>query len=799
MSRPRLLLSVLLLLLAATALLLFYGHRNLETLATAQLQQRLSGFGIEQLTLENIQLGRRQLTLESLQLAGESAGLRFHVTFTNVRIRYSAASLLALEVSNAHIGDLKIAVTQGNPPAQSSSTAPVLHLSDWLAQPINASLPLTSLSLPSIELSYRSGQQEPVVLTGSVHVSEALALDLSGAFAGEPFAAHLSVAEGKALMNLNVGDGSPDGFLRCSLTLTPAGAPRPAQHWQAALALHAEHTPLQAWLAQSARTLYPAGSATLPGALTLSGESALQASAVLPDTLPLDDIAAGRLPADLSINATLDTQLQALHYADDLQDMSGQLTLTLQHAAAHWHTRVSGYLQGRLGATGLPAPTLTSLEFDQGLPFSLTLADGRGLGITLSDSGARQWEARLENAELLVGDTRNRLQATALTAQAQGSGTSATKIRLSSDLDMLLQGRKLPRLVLNADQTGPPGASAYRISLADGAQDISLTLSGNADVTSGQGKHTLDVHIIDMAGASASVAPLMTRFGLVARSPEINAGRLRLTSRIDTDSFDRNDWRQHATLTVEGVSGLWNDIAFDGLSMDAAWQGIEAWKTTKPLRLGIAMMQPGFRISDIDASLSLPEPTPIDRPSVVVERFSANLFGGRVVLQDDSRWDFGADRNSLTLRAENWSLAELVALQQNRSIQAQGELSGELPLTVTGQRITIDGGSLRSQPPGGTIRYQPDAATASMGSGSSELNMALELLRDFHFETLMSSVHLDDTGQLTLGLALSGRNPSQQAGRPVNFNINVQQNIDPLLQSLRLGDTLVKEFEEGLR
>ena len=77
--------------------------------------------------------------------------------------------------------------------------------------------------------------------------------------------------------------------------------------------------------------------------------------------------------------------------------------------------------------------------------------------------------------------------------------------------------------------------------------------------------------------------------------------------------------------------------------------------------------------------------------------------------------------------------------------------------------------------------------------------MALALLRDFRFDQLSSSVDLNESGELTLGLALSGSNPAQYQGREINFNINVQQNIDPLLQSLRMSDTLVKDIESGMR
>jgi len=72
------------------------------------------------------------------------------------------------------------------------------------------------------------------------------------------------------------------------------------------------------------------------------------------------------------------------------------------------------------------------------------------------------------------------------------------------------------------------------------------------------------------------------------------------------------------------------------------------------------------------------------------------------------------------------------------------------------------------------------------------------LLSDFQYQVLSSEVELDNDGNLLLGLSLSGKNPAQYEGRPINFNINLEQNLDPLLQSLRLSDKLVEKIEGRL-
>jgi hypothetical protein len=140
----------------------------------------------------------------------------------------------------------------------------------------------------------------------------------------------------------------------------------------------------------------------------------------------------------------------------------------------------------------------------------------------------------------------------------------------------------------------------------------------------------------------------------------------------------------------------------------------------------------------------------------------------------------------------------MVALQQSEDIQAMGLLEGELPMTLTGGRVIITNGYLRALPPGGSIRYIANESSKALAASSKELALALDLLSDFQYEVLSSEVNLDNKGQLLLGLSLAGKNSSQHESRAINFNINLQQNLDPLLQSLRLSDKLAEQLENRI-
>ncbi len=319
------------------------------------------------------------------------------------------------------------------------------------------------------------------------------------------------------------------------------------------------------------------------------------------------------------------------------------------------------------------------------------------------------------------------------------------------------------------------------------------------NLDTGRGKVNLNARSLDLAYATSTVLPLLQKFDLLQQDIEVLSGAISFSSELQSQNFDVTTWQQQAQLNIRNLSGSYEEYSFEGLELAAKWTGIERWKTQQPVEFSMARLDVGFDVVDIQARLDMPQATPITQPVVNIEEFSAGMFGGRVYLPEPSRWDFSAESNQLTLRAEKWQLADMVALQQDEDIRALGELEGELPVTITAGRIIIEKGYLRALPPGGSIRYIANEASEALAASSPELGLALDLLSDFQYQVLSSEVELDKEGNLLLGLSLSGKNPAQYEGRPINFNIKLEQNLDPLLQSLRLSDKLVEKIEGRLQ
>jgi len=170
---------------------------------------------------------------------------------------------------------------------------------------------------------------------------------------------------------------------------------------------------------------------------------------------------------------------------------------------------------------------------------------------------------------------------------------------------------------------------------------------------------------------------------------------------------------------------------------------------------------------------------------VTLDAIVLRLLGGQV--QGNSlRIAPGHDSPPFTVRLDQIDLARVVALERQQEIEATGRLDGELPITLTRRGVRIADGWLKATGPGGVIRYHPGTGVTSMAQANPNLNLVLNALSNYHYDTLKVGVNYAENGDLALAVAMTGRNPDWNAGQPINLNINVDENVPMLLRSLRI-------------
>ena len=140
----------------------------------------------------------------------------------------------------------------------------------------------------------------------------------------------------------------------------------------------------------------------------------------------------------------------------------------------------------------------------------------------------------------------------------------------------------------------------------------------------------------------------------------------------------------------------------------------------------------------------------------------------------------------LPLKLSGLDLQELFRVYPAEGLAGNGLIDGTLPLRLGGA-ISIEQGLIEARPPGGQLSFHSPRIRA-MGQANPGMKLVTDALEDFHYDLLSSSVDYDQSGTLQLGMRLHGQNPAIEKGRPIHFNINLEEDIPALLASLQLTD-----------
>lgn len=786
-----LLILALLCLIAAAA----YFYPKIPALAVRQAEALLSDHGVQSIAFEGPVVGTRQLQLETLKLQGEMDGLAFTATLGGLHLSYNWRLLLTGRFGELVLDEADLVLEQLPGPGQPSNTTIIID--QLLPHSLFQQLPLQSIAIRHLALEHRSAAREPVTAAGNLSlIGQRLSLQLSSLYLGSTIDGHLQTGYDATPLSLSLDMGYSDSNM---LSLNAQLLRESAQLWQWDIDGKLEWETLLSWLQGSAKDAIGLDYSSIES-LAIQGSSTLQAVFQHPNTL--HTVPSGELQPreQLSGNMRVGNSVSDLDYPPLVDSLNGSVDAAVQLERGQWSaTFATESLTGSLyaGQLSLTPESLQWLGWQPLIPVSFK---GRG-DVHTSSNEQGSWSAQLAGTQLSLGNTKsqvriNGLQLNTTMASAQQGNVDAA---ITASLDTRLRNTQLPRMELDLNHQGPLEQGDLKLQLGDTAESIRLHINGSGNLKTGSGRYEFKAYSMDLPYASSTLVPLLRKFDLLEQDLALHSGSFKLDSVIESGGFSPEDWRMTSNLLADNLMGNVDEFRFSGVSLKANWQGMQQWRTLAPIEFSVSSLDIGFLITDLRATATLPQLTAPTQPTVRIEDFSAKVFGGRFYLPQAHTWDFSAPSNKLTLKAEHWQLAELVALQQDQQIDAQGELEGELPIILRDGRIIIDKGYLKASGSGGNIRYTPNAATQALAESSPELGMAMDLLRDFRYEVLSSEVELDQAGNLLLGLSLGGRNPGKYEGRQVNFNINLEQNLDPLLQSLRLSDTLVEKIEERLQ
>ncbi|EPJ44962.1 MAG: hypothetical protein OFPII_31060 [Osedax symbiont Rs1] len=186
-----------------------------------------------------------------------------------------------------------------------------------------------------------------------------------------------------------------------------------------------------------------------------------------------------------------------------------------------------------------------------------------------------------------------------------------------------------------------------------------------------------------------------------------------------------------------------------------------------------------------------------EHAAIQLQDLSANLLQGEIRLKRLSS-RLTPLQGSSVLSFTNLPLNNVLALEQQPSLSATGKLIGELPFRFNGKDFWVEDGQISTMD-SGYIRYHANESVKAFATNNAGLGIALKVLEDFHYDKLDIKMNYTPDGQVTLNNHLSGSNPGWQQGHPIDFSINLEENLLQLLKTLQFSDNLSEKIQQNIQ
>jgi len=603
---------------------------------------------------------------------------------------------------------------------------------------------------------------------------------------------------------------------------------------------------LSQWLPNAAGTLPEAPTAAqlkaswqlqlAPGPLNLAqlqqASGQLQASANLPEPWPIPAI--GQLQGSFDVSAqaldgqwladSLNADLSLKQIANDLirgvpaelhpeaLQLTIQATETPDNLAPQLVERALP-LQLQLSGQGrIQFELRGTLALANGLPWGLQLLDGslnastQAFQLESWKIGALQTQLQLDafldaqqldlalgkGSQLSLQHLRNAdVQAQQLKASSSGLQLQA-QLAAGKQLDWQLKGPLDLSAQLQHSQLQPQrwywqgtvNTSQLQAEL-DGTlrNDAGLQLKLQAQHSSAKGL-SLQAQLAELFLSSGN--PLKDSFTAWPALLDLNNGRLNANASL-TLASDQQLPTVKLELTGKGLGGIYDRTALEGLNSRITVRVDPKQLQLELSELRLAQANPGIPLGPLQLrgsyNAALQTPT---QGLLQLRQAEAALMGGTLQLAP-GQWSLAAEPLLFPVQVQGLELEQLFILYPTEGLAGTGTLDGRLPLQISSQGVTIEQGQLAARAPGGQLQFHSERIRA-LGRSNPAMQLVTQSLEDFRFTTLSSQVNYDQQGKLALAMRLEGQNPAIEQGRPIHFNINLEEDIPTLLASLQLTD-----------
>lgn len=251
-------------------------------------------------------------------------------------------------------------------------------------------------------------------------------------------------------------------------------------------------------------------------------------------------------------------------------------------------------------------------------------------------------------------------------------------------------------------------------------------------------------------------------------------------------------------LSLDRLSGYIDEVAFLRLSTDFAAELLPDWqlRSTRTASVNLASLDAGIELANIRSDVQLDTTD----GSITLTDTSLNVFGGTVSSQFVD-YHLQDNDSHFTIVIDSIDLNRVLGMSAYRGVSATGLVSGQLPVRLQGLTPSISGGTLNALHPGGTIRYSSGTTASASGNasvGNQSLDLVYQALEHYRFNLMETRVDYQQSGELDLAIRMEGVSPELNGGQRINLNLNINDNIPALLQSLQAARSVTDSIQSRL-
>ncbi|MGP9802458.1 intermembrane phospholipid transport protein YdbH family protein [Rheinheimera sp. NSM] len=515
------------------------------------------------------------------------------------------------------------------------------------------------------------------------------------------------------------------------------------------LALHQPQLPQQA-------QQYGLGAELLQINITADGQSQPQLTA---------------LPLSVSLTSLGDTALT--FNADATLNLTPPFSATVQNATL-------ALTQQQLSpATGTTIDTLTlNSRFN-----AYWLADHWQLDLLSTESQL----AQLKTADVQARDIR------LVTPSGRVSGDSSfSNVKLQAELGVSLAELRHAQLKpLSWQWQGKLSGTATALNI-DGKLSNSASLGLAHQLHYTPERTRLNWQLDDMFLLAGN--PLLATLTAWPALLEFNRGRLAASGELTLLPA----LSAQAKLSLSGVSGIYDRSLFKDLTATLQLQYLDDKLQLDTTRASLAEIQHGITAGPLVLSAQYQaNSAALSSGKLDIQQLQLQAMGGQVVMQPQLL-DLALAEQQLQIELQQIDISQLLQQHPTTDLTGNGRISGTIPLLLGRSGASVTDGNIAAESPGGKLQYRPPAAQ-SMAASNQGMKVVLEALDDFHYSVLSSNVSYDTNGKLVLALNLQGRNPALEAGRAINLNINLEEDIPALITSLQLSSQISDKIKQRVQ